>query len=343
MSAKQILVVGSRWLGDMIMSQSLVAMLLEKYPGSVVDILAPKTSIKVTSRMPGVRRGIAYTCKRSGLSLRDRYLQGCELRPTRYDMAIVWPRSWKSALIPWMARIPVRRGWIGEQRYGLLNQAIKLDKSRFPSLIQQLSTLVYDNPDPNLSMVYPTLRIDRDQVDFYRERYGLGSERLVVVAPGAAQSEAKRWTPEHFASVIQVMSRCGWRVALMGAPSDTAVGAQIETLLDASGVAVMNWIGKTSLVDAVDHLAMAEVVISNDSGLMHMAAALSKAVIGIYGPTPTGFCPILTEKQIALSLDLDCMPCRKGICPLKHHRCMVDLLPQQVLNAVDSLVGLSLK
>jgi heptosyltransferase-2 len=243
----------------------------------------------------------------------------------------VLPNSWKSALIPFFAGIPRRTGYIGELRWGLLNDARKLDKTRLRMTVQRFVALAAsDNGIPEYA--FPRLSISTAQQQAVCEKFGIGSDRkILALCPGAEYGPAKRWPVEHFAAVAQAMQAQGWQVWLLGSDKDKPVTSQINAL---SGQVCWDFAGTTDLAEAVDLMSLAAVVISNDSGLMHVAAALDKKLIALYGSSDPGFTPPLHKDAVIINLKLDCSPCFKRDCPLGHTHCLTGIAPERVLAAI---------
>jgi heptosyltransferase II len=339
-----ILVVGPAWVGDMVMAQVLFKLLLERAPDVAIDVLAPAWSLPLLARMPEVRRAIAMPLGHGSLELGVRYRLGRELRDAGYKQAILLPNSFKSALSPFFAQIPLRTGWRGEFRYGLLNDLRTLDKSRYPLMIQRFAALALpcDAALP-ATLPYPALRIDTGRQQQLLQRFGLaGPEPLLALCPGAEFGPAKRWPESHYASVAAALLAQGWRVALFGSAKDRLVTAAIIAQLPENTRArVVDLAGATALEEAVDLLAAATAVVSNDSGLMHIAAATGRPLVVVYGSTSPAFTPPLGERVEVLQLPVDCGPCFQRECPLGegagHMKCLVELEPARVLAALERL------
>ncbi len=337
-SAKKILVVGPAWVGDMVMTQSLFKILKEQNPATIIDVLAPSWSLGLLERMPEVARPLVSPFGHGRLRLRERFKLGKQLAAGQYDQVIFIPNSLKSALPAWWARIPLRTGWLGEwPRRLLLNDARRLDKRRWPLMFQRFAALGLPPnatlPDP---MPKPRLTIDPAKRAAALEKYTLTiPERpLLIIAPGAEFGPSKRWPARHFAQVANAKLRQGWEVWLFGSPRDQDITIEVNALTRQS---CRDLSGKTTLAEAVDLLSLATIVIGNDSGLMHIAAALERPVVAIYGPTPDDLAPPLVDRHESVSLDLPCRPCMKRQCPLGHGRCMQDLQPATVLASVERL------
>lgn len=334
-SPYQILIIGPSWVGDMVMAQSLFITLKQQYPDALIDVLAPAWSLALLARMPQVHQGIAMPLGHGQFNLAARYQLGRQLAAQQYDLSIVLPNSWKSALIPWFAGVPQRRGYLGELRWGLLNQARKLDTSRLTMTVQRFVALGFpaDSPQPPEYPV-PRLSVSAQQQQQLVQQFQLNTDsKILALCPGAEYGPAKRWPVEHFASVARTKIQQGWQVWILGSAKDRDVAEQIDQLAD---LQCRNFAGVTQLGEAVDLLSLADVVLSNDSGLMHVAAALDKPLIALYGSSDPHFTPPLHPLAQIISLHLPCSPCFKRECPLGHTRCLAEILPGQVLAAIEA-------
>ncbi len=338
MTNPNILIVGPAWVGDMVMAQCLFKLIKQNIPEATIDVLAPGWSLPLLARMPEVRKPIVMPIEHGVLNLKARYQLGVSLRQNQYTQAILLPNSFKSALIPWFARIPKRTGWRGEMRYVVLNDLRYLDKARYPLMIERFMALGLA-PNAPLPSAYPIpeLHISKETQTKALEKHALhiGGTLILALCPGAEFGYAKRWPEEHYADIANEKLNQGWAVWIFGSPKDREGAEKIRALTKGRAI---NLAGLTNLEEAVDLLALAHVVVSNDSGLMHIAAALKRPLIAVYGPTSAGFTPPLHKKAKTLSLSLDCQPCFERTCPLQHQRCMRDLSPAMVLSAITELL-----
>ena len=267
------------------------------------------------------------------LALLDRIKLGRKLRAEGYHQAIVLPNSWKSALIPYFASIPVRTGYIGECRWGLLNDARKLDKTLLTMTVQRFVALGLPN-SVQLPPEYPIpgLVINPNQQNAVIEKFNLTqSAKILALCPGAEYGPAKRWPASYYAEVARHKIDQGWQVWLFGSDKDKEAAEQINREVDGRCI---DFTGRTSLAEAVDLMSLVNIVVTNDSGLMHVAAALDKKIIALYGSSDPNFTPPLNAKAHVISLNLDCSPCFKRECPLGHTRCLTDIKPDQVINVI---------
>jgi lipopolysaccharide heptosyltransferase II len=330
----RILVVGPSWVGDMVMAQALFKLLHARHAGLALDVLAPRWTFALLERMPEVRRAIESPFEHGDLKLGERRRLGRSLAAEGYDQAIVLPKTFKSALVPFFARIPLRTGYSGELRHWILNDARKLDRARLPQMAQQYAALAQPRGEAlRLPLPALRLRVDEGGRRALLDRLGLDRGRpAAALCPGAEYGPAKRWPAHHFAELAQGLAARGCAVWLIGSQKDREVAAEIGR---SAGGVCRNLCGETTLAEAIDLIASASLVVSNDSGLMHVAAALGKPLIALYGSSSPDFTPPLSPNAQILKLDLPCSPCFQRVCPLGHFNCMMQLTPDQVLAAVD--------
>ncbi len=329
-----ILVFGPSWVGDTVLSQPMLQLLMQRHPGTAIDYLAPPWTLPLLARMPEVRRGITNPFGHGALQLGARRRLGRDLRTAGYDLAVVLPNSWKSALIPWFAGIPLRRGFRGEARWGLLNDLRRLDGAALPQMAQRFAALALPSGAPlPAALPNPVLQSSAEQQQRLLARLGLDSARpAVAFCPGAEYGPAKRWPERHFAALARLLAARGYTVWLVGSPKDHAVA---ETIAQDAPGCCSNLCGKTDIAEAADLLAAARLVVTNDSGLMHVAAAVGRPVVALYGSSSPQFTPPLSAAARILTLDLECSPCFERNCPLGHLKCLNDLAPERVFDAID--------
>jgi len=331
--SNKILIIGPAWVGDMVMAQCLFRLLKQRDPNVVIDVLAPAWSLPILARMPEVSSAIVMPIGHGAFALRKRYQIGKSLRDKKYTQSIVLPNSFKSALIPFFANIPVRTGWMREMRFLILNDVRRLNKKRYPLMIERFIALgLPSNAELPQPLPIPSLQISAESCAQALKTHQLSLERpILALSPGAEFGPAKRWPEEYYAQIANAKLNEGWDVWLFGSAKDNEVTERIMALTQQRCI---NLAGKTKLEEAVDLLSVATMVVSNDSGLMHIAAALNKPLVVVYGPTSAGFTPPLNAQAKIISLALPCQPCFQRECPLQHHRCMRDLKPSQVLESM---------
>jgi heptosyltransferase II len=332
------LIVGPSWIGDMIMAQSLFMRLREREPEALIDVLAPAWTEPLLARMPEVHAAVNMPVGHGELGLSRRRRLARDLRRHGYSRAIVLPNSLKSALVPWLAGIPRRTGFRGEYRYGLLNDLRRLDKQGLPRTVQRFVALGQPRSElPTLDdCPRPRLRTESAAGREARERLELSVERPVLaLCPGAEFGPSKRWPPAHFAAVARRYRALGWQTWVFGSQRDFEAA---EAVCQDAGPDCLNLAGRTSLGEAIDLMAQTSAVVSNDSGLMHMAAALDRPLVAVYGSSDPGFTPPLSAHARIERLGLPCSPCFQRECPLKHLDCLHGLHPDRVIRALDGLL-----
>lgn len=339
----KILVIGPSWVGDMVMSQSLYITLKQQHPYAELHVMAPAWCCALLERMPEVDKAIVIPLGHGDLKLAERFRLGRMLAKDGYDWAIVQPNSLKSALIPMFAGIKKRTGWKGESRYGLLND-LRSNKTDFPLMVERYDALAY----PKAQMVdnhrlpslpWPQLTVDvRNQQSALHELELNTSKPIVSLCPGAEFGPSKRWPEQHYAAVAQQQIEQGKQIWIFGSAKDIAVGEAIRRSLPTNLQDDCHILaGKTTLYQAIDLMALSSLVISNDSGLMHIAAALQCSLVAVYGSTSPKYTPPLAENVAIVHTDIECRPCFKRECPLGHLKCLKELYPQQVITAINKL------
>jgi heptosyltransferase II len=325
-----ILIVGPSWVGDMVMAQSLFKLLKERFPETELDVLAPAWSLPIIARMPEIRKGVVSPARHGEIALRRRWQLARSLRATGYQQAIILPRSLKAALIPWMARIPRRTGFRGEMRYHLVNDMHEFDERKLDQTVKRFVALGMEPSEPMPPVPQPALSVSAAHQQGILKRLELATDRPVVaMMPGAEYGPAKCWPLEYFASLAGMLAGEGYGVWVLGSAKDRVAGDVIA----ADGQA-QNLCGRTELEDVIDLLAYCDQAVSNDSGLMHIAAAVGTRVIALYGSTSPDFTPPLTENRVLHYLGIECSPCFQRECPLGHFRCMREILPAAVLESI---------
>jgi heptosyltransferase-2 len=331
---KKTLVVAPSWIGDTVLAQPLLALLAQQ--DTLIDVIAPSWSAPLLRRMPEVHAVIDNPLGHGDFKLAQRRTLGRQLAREHYDEAVVLPNSWKSALIPWFAGIPKRTGFTGEARWGLLNNRHTLDKQALPQLAQRYARLAQPTGSDALPAL-PATRLNSSPVQQQATRTALGlaiNTAPVVFCPGAEYGPAKRWPARHFATLARKVATPSAPVWLVGAAKDKAVGDEIAALSEGHAI---NLCGRTSLEQAIDLLAGAQLVVSNDSGLMHVSAALGRPLIAVYGSSSPTYTPPLSSRAKIISLQLSCSPCFKRECPLGHMNCLEQLDAQHVVDAMKDM------
>ncbi len=367
---RSILVVGPSWVGDMVMAQALFMTIAAADPDAAIDVVAPPGPLALTARMPQVRAAFALPVPHGRLGLAERLSLSRKLGDTRYDRAIVLPSSFKAALVPALAGIPLRTGYRGEWRYGLINDmrsSRTFDREQNVRGYLELARERDMPPGPSQSahppVPSPTLTMDpANQARLITDLDLRPRKTVVALAPGAAYGPAKRWPLARYRELAHGLVRAGHDVWVLGGPEDREIGDAVAHGLarndagssrrgepggnerepggsSAADATCHNLCGRTSLTDVVDLLDLAHVTVSNDSGLLHVAAAAGSHVVGLYGPTPPEFAPPLTDRSDIFYLGLECSPCFARECPLGHHRCLEDISVEDVQMTVTKVLA----
>lgn len=338
-SNRQYLIIGPSWVGDMVMAQSLFITLKKLHAGCVIDVVSPEWSVPVLERMPEVRQGIALPVMHGKFDFSVRYRLGHSLRARKYSHAIILPRSWKSALVPYFAAVPVRTGYKGEMRYGLLNDIRTLDATVLVQTVQRYVAHAYLESEYSVSppkIPYPELRSNKENSDKLLDEFGLSLEKPVVgFVPGAEYGPAKQWPTRYFAELASLLVEQGYQVWVLGSAKETSLGDEI---VQGAADGVYNLCGKTELVDVIDLIACTEQVVTNDSGLMHVAAAMDVKVNVIYGSSTPDYTPPLTYSAEIYYKQLSCSPCFARTCKYGHYECLTKISPDEVFHRVTSVV-----
>lgn len=317
------------------MAQSLFITLAERYPGCEIDVVSPEWSLPVLHRMPQVRQGVALAVTHGEFSLMKRFKLGRSLAGTNYTHAIVLPRSWKSALLPFFANVPVRTGYKGEMRYGLLNDMRALDRTLLSRTVQRYVALAYPpalNGPP--ATPFPALRTDNDNTRRLLDEFGLNRSRPVIgIMPGAEYGPAKQWPAEYYAALSSGLVQAGYQVWAFGSAKERELGHAIFRGIPEHA---RNLCGVTQLEDVIDLVACVQQVVSNDSGLMHVAAAVGVKVNVIYGSSTPAYTPPLSDNATIFYKALDCSPCFDRRCRFQHYNCLKQIEPDEVIKAIVS-------
>ena len=340
---RNVLVVGPSWIGDMVMAQSLFQVLCEQISDVKLSVAAPSWSLPLLGRMPEVSMAIPTPFEHGRLSLPQRFQIAHQLRGKHLDQAIILPQSLKAALVPFLARIPLRTGFLGEKRYGLLNDIRRINQVELPRTIQHFAQLGRPRHSTlEISPPLPRLVAHPHAVANILDRLGIqpSEQPVLAICPGAAFGPAKRWPPTYFAQIAQQQLLRGWQVWLIGSQEDARITAEIA---GTESPHLYNLVGRTRLEDVVDLLSVASCVISNDSGLMHVAAAVDTPVIALFGSTSPKINPPLSPRATILWRELSCSPCHQRSCPLGHTNCLHELSVDQVQEALTRATETSIR
>lgn len=329
-AGRPFLLIPYMWIGDFVRCHSVIKLLRQRFPDRPVDVLATSLCAPLADYMPGVREAIVFDLPRSRLALRQQATLAKRLRERGYGAALVMPRTWKSALAPFLAGIPQRTGFVGEVRFGLLNDW-RWGERKLPRMIDRCAALALPcGAALPAEWPLPELSVPAAEVAAWRRRHELTGEcqPAVALAPGAV-GPSKRWPTSAYAALARRLLAQGLAVWVIGGPAERSIAQAIV-----GDSAARDFTG-TDLREAILALAAATAAVSNDSGLLHVAAALGTPAIGIFGPTsPWHWAPLNPlAATIQADIELSCRPCHKPVCRLRHHRCMVEISVEQVFSA----------
>ena len=336
----KILVVGPSWVGDSVMAQTLYKRIKKELPSSQIDVISPHWSLALLERMPEVCKKIVSPFSHGETKLLERYRLGQGLKKENYDRAIVLTNSLKSSLIPYFARIGVRTGWLGEFRYGLINDIRSSKKLKKSLMIEKFAALsLYEENYSIENLTFPELEIDFANQRKFLEEFSIDySKNTMAICPGAEFGPSKRWPAEYYAEIAIFYVNKGWNVLCIGSKNDEDIGIEIGSLNNLGcNESFINLIGKTSLQDAIDILAFTEKVVTNDSGLMHIAAAVKTPLVALFGPSSPEYTPPLISKKKILRKTQGYEKVRYGSNEKGYHQSLLDIKPEEVLNALEEL------
>jgi len=336
----KILVVGPSWVGDSVMAQTLYKRIKKELPSSQIDVISPHWSLALLERMPEVCKKIVSPFSHGETKLLERYRLGQGLKKENYDRAIVLTNSLKSSLIPYFARIGVRTGWLGEFRYGLINDIRSSKKLKKSLMIEKFAALsLYEENYSIENLTFPELEIDFANQRKFLEEFSIDySKNTMAICPGAEFGPSKRWPAEYYAEIAIFYVNKGWNVLCIGSKNDEDIGIEIGSLNNLGcNESFINLIGKTSLQDAIDILAFTEKVVTNDSGLMHIAAAVKTPLVALYGPSSPEYTPPLISKKKILRKTQGYEKVRYGSNEKGYHQSLLAIKPEEVLDALEEL------
>ena len=342
---QSILIIAPNWIGDAVSNQPLLANLKVLYPDSKIDILASNWVAPVYRACSEVHEVIEAKFEHKKLQWNLRKEIAKEIEAKNYQACFVLPNSFKSALIPWLANIPFRIGYRGELRFGLINLALdNPSKVNRPPMVEHylvLSQLLKDDESIPLDKFAPKLNVSgaaKQQVGQKLQDANINRDSIYAICPGAEYGPSKRWPTEHFAVLAQqlIKQNSNNQIILLGGKNDYSLAQEITSQSKLVSN-IHNWCGNTSLDEAIALIGMSKAVVSNDSGLMHIAAALQIPQVAIFGSSDPAHTPPLSDRAKIMWLNMSCSPCHKRVCPLGHLRCLKDILPEQVLATLNTL------
>ena len=341
-----ILIIAPNWIGDAVMTQPLLATLKTQYPDSKIDVLASNWVAPIYRACAEVNDVIEADFQHKQLQWGLRKQLAKDLQSKNYQACFVLPNSLKSALIPWLANIPFRIGYRGELRFGLINVALdNPSKVNRPPMVEHylaLSQLLSDGESIAVGSLTPKLNVASTANQSINKKLSdanIDPNSVFVFCPGAEYGPSKRWPTSHFAALADSLTQThsNANIILLGGKGDHQIAEQILQQSQ-SRTNIHNWCGSTSLDEAIALIGVAKAVVSNDSGLMHIAAALKIPQVAIFGSSDPAHTPPLSENAKVIWLNLPCSPCHKKECPLGHLKCLKDVLPQQVFATLNTLL-----
>src|ERR1700744_2006240 len=331
---RPVLVVPYMWIGDFVRGHTVVRVLKARWPNRPVDLLVTSQCAPLVDYMPGVRAGIVWDLPRSRLAVAKQWGLASRLRAANYGTALVLPRTWKSALAPALAGVPERVGFVGEARFGLLNRGSWGEK-RLPRFIDKNAALALPDGAPlPPEWPVPQLVVPAEETGRWRQANGLGDGPAVALAPGSV-GLSKRWT--YYAEAAKLFAEQGFDVWVVGGPGEK----QMATEIVATGGPKVRDLTGIDLRNGLLAMAAASVAISNDSGLMHIAAAIGTPTMGIFGPTdPWLWAPLNgLAATILTKTVVPCQPCQRTLCTMNDHRCMRDIPRSHVVDTAPCLLA----
>lgn len=328
MSDIKILIVAPAWLGDLIISLSFIKAIKKVHKNSQIDLLVNENLVDIAKHFPDISNVISSKTRHGKLSLLYRINLGYRLRKKNYIYCYILSNSLKSSITPFVAKIKHRVSYLGEFRYGLVNQIIKgIDRkagmaNRYLNLI---NTEYTSELKPNIvPKIYNMNVIDKFELN----------KNYIVFCPDAEFGPSKKWPVRKWVNLANIL-QSDYKVVFVGV--DTSMRSSLDKMKSDNCI---NLIGRTSLDEVTLILSQSICVVSNDSGLMHVAAALNIPIVGIYGSSSPKYTPPLAEsdKKAIIYQNLSCSPCFKRKCPLGHLKCMEDISVDSVRQSVTRLL-----
>jgi heptosyltransferase-2 len=331
---RPILIIPYMWIGDFVRGHTVVRVLKQRWPNRPVDMLTTSLCAPLVDYMPGVRGKIVWDLPRGRLAVAKQVGLARELRVRGYQTALIMLRTWKSAIAPTLAGIPERVGFFGEARFGLINR-MRWGEKKLARMVDQMSALAWPvgaHFPPEWPV--PQLRVPAEETERWRQANGLGNGPAIALAPGSVGS-GKRWT--YYGEAARLLAARGFNVWVVGGPGEKALATEIVA---AGGAKVRDLTG-TDLRNGILAMAAASVAISNDSGLMHVAAALGTPTMGIFGPTsPYHWAPLNgLAATVVTKTQVPCQPCHRPVCTMNDHRCMRDIPASDVADIAERVLA----
>ena len=338
---EKLLIIAPSWIGDAVMSQPLLAKLKQQYPDCLIDIMAPPWVKPIFGRMAEVHDILDSPLVHKKLNWSGICQSAKTLKEKKYDQAIVLPNSFKSGLIAFKAGIPVRRGYLGEMRYGLINDIVRPDPKKTIRLIDRYLKIADAKHYPmavNDGFMPPSLLSFPEKQEKLLHQFGLTKDiPLICICPGAEYGPAKQWPIHHVAKLVELLSQNKYQICLIGSQKDNAAAIQVLAQLPQQENC-LNLCGKTTLEDAIDFLAIASAAVVNDSGLMHVACAVHIPVFALYGSSNPAYTPPVSEKASVIINKQPCSPCFERTCRFGHYACLESILPEHLFEKIAAIL-----
>lgn len=327
MLMQKILIIPQNWLGDIVMSQTLLKKVKSENPNTKIDILINSTFKSLVERMPEINEAIILDCKHKELGILKRLNLAKEIKGS-YNQSIILSRSIKSALIPYLAKIPIRTGELGESRYILINDLKKFSKENRRKTALRYVSMFSKKEEALKEKYFPSLKSDPENIKFLSDKHKLNQDKKIVIfAPGAAFGPSKMWPAENFKKLGEKLNK-KFFILILGANNEKRIGDKIITNEN-----MINLCGKTTITDVIDLMHISEFCVSNDSGLMHLASATNTKSISIYGATSPELTPPLTNNKKIHYRGISCSPCFEKKCKYGHYNCLVKIQAEDVFKS----------
>ena len=336
----KILIIGPSWVGDSVMAQTLYKRLKDEEPSCKIHVISPEWSLPLMHRMPEVSKIITSPYLHGDIQFLSRCRFGKNLKKYNYDRAIVLTNSLKSSLIPFFADIPIRTGWLGELRYFLLNDIRHLKKESNSLMVEKFAALSIKKHNFSLeNLTFPSLDINEENQRECLEKFYINSDSPCIgICPGAEFGPSKKWPVQYFSEIAKEYISNGWNVICFGSKNDMETGRKLETINALRGEnKFYNLIGRTSLEDVVDLLAYCKRVVTNDSGLMHVAAAVKTPLVALYGPSSPEYTPPLIDNKKVIRKIEGYQKIRKGRDTDRYHDALLSIKPAEVMSALEAI------
>lgn len=334
----KFLIVGPSWVGDAVMSQTLLKLLKKNEKLCFIDVLVPSWALPVFKRMKEVDRVIEMPFTHGDIKIKERKKFADQIKRNNYDQAIILPNSFKSSLVPYFAGIPLRTGWRGEMRYFLLNDVRKLDKKIYPRMVDQFCALGIKEDQKLPQIENPNLEINIKSVSNLLTTFGIKTNnKILTLCPGAEFGPAKRWPSIFYSIVAQQYLDKDWTVLCLGSKKDSKISQEIKQNLNGNIQNFIDTSGKTALEDSIDLLSVSSLVLTNDSGLMHIASAVRVPLLALFGPTSPEFTPPLGDRAFILRKMEGYLTERIGDQPDGYHSSLMAIKPQEVIQELESI------